>query len=104
MHFVIEPGKHFMLKRLIFAVAMLAWVPTARAGTLDSVRQKGFVSCGVNVGLGGFSMPDSKGVWRGLDVDACRAVSAAVFRHPEQARCLPTTGTSRSAAPQSAQH
>ena len=58
-------------------------------------------SCGVNVGLGGFSMPDSKGVWRGLDVDACRAVAAAVFGDAEKVRYVPTTGTSRFAALQS---
>ena len=87
-----------MLKRLILAAAMLAAATAAHAGTLDSVRQKGFVSCGVNVGLGGFSMPDSKGVWRGLDVDACRAVAAAVFGDSEKVRYVPTTGTSRFAA------
>src|SRR3978361_8332 len=58
-----------MLKRLIL-VALLASVATAHAGTLESVRQKGFVACGVNVGLVGFSMPDSKGVWRGACASA----------------------------------
>jgi general L-amino acid transport system substrate-binding protein len=102
MRFVTEPGKRSMLKRLILAAAaMLAAVTTAHAGTLDSVRQKGSVSCGVNIGLGGFSMPDSKGVWRGLDVDACRAVAAAVFGDAEKVRYLPTTSTSRFAALQS---
>jgi len=90
-----------MLKKLLFAAAMLAATATAHAGTLESVRQKGFVSCGVNTGLGGFSMPDSKGVWRGLDVDACRAVAAAVFGDAEKVRYVPTTGTSRFAALQS---
>ncbi len=90
-----------MLKKLLFAAAMLAVAATAQAGTLESVRQKGFVSCGVNTGLGGFSMPDSKGVWRGLDVDACRAVAAAVFGDAEKVRYVPTTGTSRFAALQS---
>ena len=90
-----------MLKKLLFAAAMLAAATTAHAGTLESVRQKGFVSCGVNTGLGGFSMPDSKGVWRGLDVDACRAVAAAVFGDAEKVRYVPTTGTSRFAALQS---
>ncbi len=68
-----------MLKRLLIAAAMLAAATTAHAGTLEAVRQRGYLSCGVNVGLGGFSMPDSNGIWRGLDVDACRAVAAAVF-------------------------
>jgi general L-amino acid transport system substrate-binding protein len=90
-----------MLKRLLIAVLLLAWAGLAQAGTLENVRQKGFVSCGVNVGLGGLSMPDSKGVWRGLDVDACRAVAAAVFADATKVRFLPTTGTSRFAALQS---
>jgi len=89
-----------MLKYLLIAAMLVAGL-SARAGTLDSVRQKGFVACGVNVGLGGFSMPDSKGVWRGLDVDACRAVAAAVFGDAEKVRYVPTTGTSRFAALQS---
>lgn len=90
-----------MLRRIFLAAAILLTAATARAGTLESVRQKGYVSCGVNVGLGGFSMPDSKGVWRGLDVDACRAVAAAVFGDAEKVRYVPTTGTSRFAALQS---
>lgn len=90
-----------MIQRLLLLAALLFGAATAEAATLDSVRQKGFVSCGVNVGLGGFSMPDSKGVWKGLDVDACRAVAAAVFGDAEKVRYLATTGTSRFAALQS---
>ena len=51
----------------------------ASAGTLEDVKAKGFVQCGVNTGLAGFSAPDDKGEWTGLDVDFCRAVAAAVF-------------------------
>jgi general L-amino acid transport system substrate-binding protein len=95
-----------MLKRLLLTTGLLlSALPfvhsAAQATTLEQVRQKGTVSCGVNVGLGGFSMPDSKGVWRGLDVDACRAVAAAVLGSAEKVRYLATTGTSRFAALQS---
>jgi general L-amino acid transport system substrate-binding protein len=95
-----------MLKRLLATAAVALAVASglaapAQAATLDNVRQKGYVSCGVNVGLGGFSMPDSKGVWKGLDVDACRATAAAVFGDAEKVRYVPTTGTSRFAALQS---
>ena len=90
------------MKRLLaFALTMLLGLTTAQAGTLENVRQKGSVSCGVNVGLGGFSMPDSKGIWKGLDVDACRAVAAAVLGDAEKVKYVPTTGTSRFAALQS---
>jgi general L-amino acid transport system substrate-binding protein len=90
-----------MLKRLLIAALLLTSAGGLRAATLDNVLSKGFLSCGVNVGLGGFSMPDSKGVWRGLDVDACRAVAAAVFGDATKVRFVPTTGTSRFAALQS---
>ena len=48
-------------------------------GRLAAVKAKGSVRCGVNPGLAGFAFPDSTGQWRGLDVDVCRAVAAAVF-------------------------
>ncbi len=90
------------MKRLLaFGVTLLFGLVSAQAGTLENVRQKGNVSCGVNVGLGGFSMPDSKGIWRGLDVDVCRAVAAAVLGDAEKVKYVPTTGTSRFAALQS---
>jgi general L-amino acid transport system substrate-binding protein len=90
------------MKRLIVVgLAMLLGMASAHASMLDDVRKKGFVACGVNVGLGGFSMTDSKGVWKGLDVDACRAVAAAVFGDAEKVKYVPTTGTSRFTALQS---
>jgi general L-amino acid transport system substrate-binding protein len=52
---------------------------TANAGTLADVKARGVLSCGVSTGLAGFSQKDEKGAWSGLDVDACRAVAAAVF-------------------------
>jgi general L-amino acid transport system substrate-binding protein len=90
-----------MLKPIVLAAAMLLSIGSANAATLDNVRQKGTVSCGVNVGLGGFSMPDSTGIWKGLDVDVCRAVAAAIFGDATKVRYVPTTGTNRFAALQS---
>jgi general L-amino acid transport system substrate-binding protein len=90
-----------MLRSIVTVAVVLLSVGFANATTLDSVRQKGSVSCGVNVGLGGFSMPDSTGIWKGLDVDACRAVAAAVFGDANKVRYVPTTGTNRFAALQS---
>ena len=49
------------------------------AATLDDVKSKGHVQCGVSQGLPGFSNPDSAGNWTGMDVDVCRAIAAAVF-------------------------
>jgi general L-amino acid transport system substrate-binding protein len=69
--------------------------------TLDSVRGKGFVQCGVNTGLAGFSQPDSKGVWRGIDVDLCRAVAAAALGDASKVRFTPLTAQQRFTALQS---
>ncbi len=69
--------------------------------TLDSVRSKGFVQCGVNTGLAGFSQPDSKGVWRGIDVDLCRAVAAAALGDASKVRFTPLTAQQRFTALQS---
>jgi general L-amino acid transport system substrate-binding protein len=63
--------------------------------TLDAVKAKGFVQCGVNTGLAGFSQPDSKGVWKGIDVDLCRAIAAAVFGDATKVRYVPATTQQR---------
>ncbi|HEY6966454.1 MAG TPA: amino acid ABC transporter substrate-binding protein [Burkholderiales bacterium] len=69
--------------------------------TLEAVQKKGFVQCGVNVGLAGFSQPDSQGVWKGIDVDLCRAVAAAVFGDAGKVRYTPLTAQQRFTALQS---
>ena len=69
--------------------------------TLDAVKAKGYVQCGVNTGLAGFSQPDSKGVWKGLDVDFCRSVAAAVFGDANKVRYTPLTAQQRFTALQS---
>jgi general L-amino acid transport system substrate-binding protein len=74
----------------------LARVPLARAGaTLDTVRQHGHVTCGVNTGVAGFSRPDDHGQWTGLDIDLCRAIAAAVFLDPTRTVFVPTTPVQR---------
>ena len=85
-------------------VLVAAWSSAAMAqapSTLDAVKAKGYVQCGVNVGLAGFSQPDSKGVWKGIDVDLCRAVAAAVFGDANKVRYTPTTAQQRFTALQS---
>jgi general L-amino acid transport system substrate-binding protein len=80
---------------------LLAASPVWGQSTLDAVRGKGFVQCGVNTGLAGFSLPDSKGLWRGLDVDLCRAVAAAVLGDANKVRYTPLTAQQRFTALQS---
>src|SRR5467141_3048818 len=76
---------------LLFFIASSA----AAQSTLDSVRSKGYLQCGVSTGIAGFSQPDSKGVWRGIDVDLCRAVAAAVFGDASKVRYTPATTQQR---------
>ena len=65
---------------VLTAAAALGAVSNAQAGaTLDAVKKKGFVQCGVSDGLPGFSVPDAQGKIVGIDADVCRAVAAAVF-------------------------
>jgi general L-amino acid transport system substrate-binding protein len=93
--------KSFLFAGLLAAAAAGSVHPAAAQATLDAVRAKGYVQCGVNTGLAGFSQPDSKGVWRGIDVDACRAVAAAVFGDADKVRYTPLTAQQRFTALQS---
>lgn len=73
----------------------------ASADTLDDVKAKGFIQCGVNTGLAGFSAPDDKGEFTGLDVDFCRAVAAAVFADGTKVKFTPLSAKDRFTALQS---
>jgi general L-amino acid transport system substrate-binding protein len=90
-----------MYRVLAFALCLLFGFASAQAATLDIVRQRGMLTCGVNVGLGGFSLPDSQGVWRGLDVDMYRAVAAAVLGDAGKVRYQGLTSANRFTALQS---
>ncbi|WP_127902167.1 amino acid ABC transporter substrate-binding protein [Solirhodobacter olei] len=67
----------------------------ASAGTLDDVKARGVLNCGVNTGLVGFGAPDANGHWSGFDVAICRAVAAAVLNDPNKVKFVPTTGETR---------
>jgi general L-amino acid transport system substrate-binding protein len=69
--------------------------------TLDAVKQRGQVVCGVNTGLAGFGAADSQGNWTGLDVDVCKAVAAAVLGDPAKVRYVPLNTQQRFTALQS---
>jgi len=69
--------------------------------TLDAVKGKGFVQCGVSTGLPGFSSADDKGNFTGLDVDVCRAVAAAIFGDAGKVKYSPLTAKERFTALQS---
>jgi general L-amino acid transport system substrate-binding protein len=67
----------------------------AAAATLDDVKARGQLNCGVNTGLVGFAAPDANGVWEGFDVAVCRAVAAAVLGDPQAVEFVPTTAKTR---------
>jgi general L-amino acid transport system substrate-binding protein len=90
-----------LLTGILSAAALAYMAASANASTLDEVKKKGFVQCGVNTGLAGFAMPDSKGNWVGFDVDMCRAVAAAVFGDGSKVKFTPTTAKERFTALQS---
>ena len=77
-------------------------IASAQAGpTADGALKKGFIQCGVNTGLAGFAQPDSNGEWRGIDIDLCRALAAALFGDPKKNRYTPLTAQQRFTALQS---
>ena len=90
------------LKTLLTAgAATLLCSSVASAGTLDDVKAKGYIDCGVTTGLAGFASPDDKGEWAGFDVDFCRAMAAGVLGDPKAVKFTPTTGKTRFPALQS---
>lgn len=94
----------FRIRTLAAATAALlaTFVTPAHAGkTLDAIKAKGQLACGVSTGVIGFSAADSQGQWRGLDVDVCRALAAAVLGDPNKVRWVPLNSQQRFTAIQS---
>ena len=84
------------------AAALLALPAYTMAGpTLDAVKAKGYVQCGVSTGLPGFSVANEKGQFTGIDVDMCRAVAAAIFGDADKVKYSPLTAKERFTALQS---
>ncbi len=75
----------------------------ASAQTLKNVKDRGALVCGVSQGITGFSNPDDKGNWTGLDVDFCRAIAAAIFNDPSKVKFVPLSAKDRFTALQSSE-
>src|SRR5262245_55865124 len=87
---------------LAFLLLLIFLTNNLHAGpTADAAMKKGFIQCGVNTGLAGFSQPDNNGEWRGIDADMCRAVAAALFGDAKKTRFTPLTAQQRFTALQS---
>ena len=93
--------KNKLISLFLGAAVSVAAASAAQAGTLDDVRQKGFLQCGVSQGLPGFSNPDEQNNWTGMDVDFCRAVAAAVLGDPQKVKFTPLSAKERFTALQS---
>ncbi|GGN19599.1 MULTISPECIES: amino acid ABC transporter substrate-binding protein [Marinomonas] len=88
--------------KLLSTAAIAATISTgAAAATLDDVKAKGFIQCGVSQGVPGFSNADSNGEWSGIDVDACRATAAAIFGDAQKVKFTPLSAKERFTALQS---
>lgn len=90
-----------MKKFLLSTTALLLAATGAQAATLDDVRERGELICGVTQGVPGFSSPDDEGNWSGFDVEVCRAIAAAVLNEPDAVRYVPLSNTERFTALQS---
>lgn len=95
--------KRFKLSCTAMAItAIVGFSQLTFAGqTLDAIQKKGFIQCGVSDGLPGFSYVDSKGVYKGIDVDVCHALAAAVFGDSNKVKFSPLNGKERLTALQS---
>ncbi len=89
------------MKTAAVLVCSLGIATAASAGTFDTVKKNGFLKCGVGQGLAGFSNPDAKNNWTGIDVDLCRAIASAVFGDPTKVKFTPLSAKERFTALQS---
>jgi len=83
------------------ALSLLAGSPALAGKTLNAIKARGQLICGVNTGLAGFSMADANGRWSGLDVDICRATAAAVLGDGDKVKYVPLSSQQRFTALQS---
>jgi general L-amino acid transport system substrate-binding protein len=90
-----------VLGGLLASAALAVSAPAFADKTLDAIKARGQVVCGVNTGLAGFSQADSNGNWSGLDVDICRAIAAAVLGDGNKVKWVPLNAQQRFAALQS---
>src|SRR5580704_182728 len=90
-----------MKRALLAAGLVVTGVMASHAATLETVKQRGQLVCGVSTGFAGFSTPDSQGNFKGLDADYCRAIAAAIFGDASKVRFVALTAQNRFTALQS---
>ena len=90
-----SPPAKFVSAAAAIGIASVLLAPIATAGTLDDVRARKTLICGVSEGLPGFSEKDKSGAWRGFDVDFCKAVAGAVFGDVSKVEYRPLSAGNR---------
>ncbi len=88
---------------ILLAGVMVAASAATAGPTIDQVRKRGQLVCGVNPGVAGFGSSDERGNWNGFDVDFCRAVAAALFNDPTKVRFVPLNAKDRLSALQNSE-
>ena len=91
----------FQAQSIVMGLLVLGAFPAHGGKTLDAVKKRGHLRCGVSEGMPGFSVPDSKGRWKGLDVDTCRAFAAVLFGNKNKIKMIPLSAQQRFTALQS---
>ncbi len=95
--------RHSLTAIFIGVITASITYQSASAGTLEDVKKRGYLNCGINTGLAGFAAPDDKGTWKGLDIDFCKAVAVAVFGDPSKIRYKSLNAKERFTALQSSE-
>lgn len=93
--------KHVIAASLALAISVTAGAANAQSPTLNAVKSRDQLICGTGTGIAGLSLPDAQGEWSGIDVDLCRAVSAAVLNDARKVKFIPLTTKDRFTALQS---
>jgi general L-amino acid transport system substrate-binding protein len=80
---------------MMLGAGILHTAPASAGPTLDTVRARGQLVCGIHTGVAGFAAPDSRGVWQGMDVDLCRGLAVAIFNDATKVRFVPLSSSTR---------
>ena len=83
------------LVKWIAALGLIGAATAVNAQTLEDIKKRGMVNCGVGTGLAGFAIADNQGNWNGLDVDVCRAIAAAIFDDPSKVKFVSLSAKDR---------
>jgi general L-amino acid transport system substrate-binding protein len=92
---------HLCTALAAFTGSLLLASPAHAGKTIDTIKQRGAIQCGVSTGVAGFSLPDNQGNWSGLDADTCRAIAAALLGDAKKVNFVPLNSQQRFTAIQS---